>query len=54
MEQISPVTVLPQASYIDFVPTVEKELDYKTLFSLEQQRATAEYRRKQDQINNII
>ena len=54
MEQISPVTVLPQASYIDFVPTVEKELDYKTLFSLEQQRATAEYRRKQDQINNRI
>jgi hypothetical protein len=54
MEQISPVTILPQASYIDFVPTVEKELDYKTLFSLEQQRATAEYRRKQDQINNRV
>jgi len=54
MEQISPVTILPQASYIDFVPTVERELDYKTLFSLEQQRATAEYRRKQDQINNRV
>ncbi len=54
MEQISPVTILPQASYIDFVPTVERELDYKTLFSLEQQRQNAEYKKNQDRINNRI
>lgn len=54
MEQVSPLTVLPTPSYIDFVPTVDTPLDYKTIFSVEQQRANAEYRKKQDQISNRI
>ena len=54
MEQVSPIGILPQASYIDYIPTVEKELDYKTLFSVEQQRVNAAYKKKQDQISNRI
>ncbi len=54
MEQVSPIGILPQASYIDYIPTVEKELDYKTLFSVEQQRVNAAYKKKQDSISNRI
>lgn len=54
MEQVSPLAVLPQASYIEFQPNSDKEFDYKTVFNMEQQKANADYKRKQDQISNRI